>query len=291
MVPARLSSVLALATLAAGCSQKPPATQTAPPSLPAGRLQMVSSGVTESRFVGLDDQRKGEGVVQATVLLMGSTPTSVAGKYALVAKREIIDCGANRTTEEVVSDFDAAGKPAGSETINTGRMGRPMEASETEGPAACGQGPKGGMVVTGWKAAQRAMQAPPETFAKTADAKSFDDQAWLCAATVRARLSKPDPDACDRALALKPDDPDLLMDHGYKSLVTQKIPAATADFSKIIAGRPDSAGALFGRSLAAVLGGNKAAGKADHDKALQLDPKVAAWAQATYKVYITDPYL
>ena len=277
------------AALLSGCGEKPAPAPAAPPALPQGRLQMVGSGVTEARFLGLDDLQKGDGAVRATVLLVGATPTSAGGKYAMVVKREVIDCAGARTTDERAAYYDVTGKLVGSDVINTGRMGRPMEASETEAAAACGAAAKG-TAATGWKAAQRAYQSPPEGYGKAADRKDFDAQAWLCTATVRGRLNPPDVAACDRAVALKPDDVPIRLDHGYMSLVTNDTAGARADFDRVLAANPDNAPALLGRSLVAALRNQTAAGKPDHDRAVQLDPKVVETVEATYKVSVGAAY-
>jgi hypothetical protein len=283
----RILPATLIAALLGGCGRQDEG-PAPPPPLPEGRVQMLSSGVTETRFLSLDDLNKGDGAVQATVLLIGAGPTSIDRKYAMVLKRETIDCAGGRTTEETAAYYDAAGKLLHQEEINTGRMGRPMEPGEAEGTAACGKA--SGRVFTGWRAAQREVQSPPPALKASADAKDFHAQAWLCSATLRGRLTPPQPEACDRAVALNGDEPDVRLDHGYMSLVSSNLAGAKADFDAVLAKHPDNAAALFGRSLIPAIRGNPAAGRPDREKALGIDPKVSQWVEATYKVQVADAY-
>lgn len=284
-----LAAALSGLTLLGACGGKPE-TPPAPPALPQGRLLLVGSGVTESRFLALDQTRKGDGVVEVAVLLVGASPTSLANKSAMIVKREVIDCGSTRTSREMAAYYDAAGKLAHAEEINTGRMGRPMEPSETEAGIACGTTLAKGRTLTGWQAALRDVQSPPASLAKIAKADDFHSQAWLCAATLRRRVPTPAAEACDRALALKPDDLAVRLDHGFRSLVSGAPAKGKADFDAILGKDPNNADALVGRGLAAALQSGPAAARPDVAKALAIDPKAVERVEATYKVSIGLPY-
>ncbi|HEY8617643.1 hypothetical protein [Phenylobacterium sp.] len=285
---AALAVVTALAAGLAGCGEQA-AEAEAPPPLPTGRVQLLASGVSESRFLALDDLKTGDGAAQATVLLIGSTATGLDGKSAMVLKRETIDCAAGRTTAETAAYYDAAGKLLRQETINTGRMGRPMEPSEVEAGAACGKASQG-RVFAGWQVAQREVQSPPDAVKASTATGDFHTQAWLCAATLRGRLNPAQPEACDRAVALNGDDLAVRLDHGFMSLVSNRLDEARTDFDAAIAKDPRNAAAFFGRSLIPAIRGNPAAGRPDRDKALSIDPKVSQWVEATYKVQVADGY-
>ncbi|MCR5880640.1 hypothetical protein [Phenylobacterium sp. J367] len=284
----RIFTTMAAAGLAlAGCGQAPE--PEAPPPLPEGRVQLIASGVTESRFLALDDLKAADGLAQATVLIVGATGTSIGKTYAMALKRETIDCAAGRTTAETQAYYDATGKLMHQEVINTGRMGRPLEPAEVEANVACGTA-SAGRVFRGWRSAQREVQAPPEAVKASAAQDDVNIQAWLCAATVRGRLKPPQPEACDRAVALAPSDPNLRLDHGYVSLVSNELATAKADFDAVIATDPDNAAAYFGRSLIPAIRGAPSAGAADLAKARALDPKVSQAVEATYKVQVGDAY-
>ncbi|HVI30808.1 hypothetical protein [Phenylobacterium sp.] len=283
----RFSLLLCLAGSLGACSQAPE--PEAPPPPPQGRVQLVASGVSESRFLALDDLKAGDGAAQATVLILGASPTSVNKTYALAVKRETIDCEIGRTTAETAAYHDAAGKLMHQEVINTGRRGRPLEPTEVEANVACGAA-KGGRVFAGWRSAQREVQSPPDAVKTSADAADFHTQAWKCAATVRGRLRPPQPESCDRAVALDGADLNVRLDHGYLALVTDDLAGAKADFDAVTAADPKNAAAFFGRSLIPAIRGNPAGGRADREAALALDPKISQWVEATYKVQVGDAY-
>lgn len=283
----RLSLLGGLACALAACSGQ--AEPEAPPPPPDGRVQLVASGVSESRFLALDDLKAGDGTAQATVLILGSTPTSVNKTYALALKRETIDCETGRTTAETAAYYDASGKLMRQEVINTGRRGRPLEPTEVEANVACGAA-KGGRVFAGWRSAQREVQSPPEAVKTSTDRADFHTQAWKCAATVRGRLGPPEPEACGRAVALNGSDVNVRLDHGYLALVTNDLAGARADFDAVTAADPKNAAAFFGRSLIPAIRGDPAGGRADRETALALDPKVSQWVEATYKVQVGDAY-
>lgn len=262
-----------------------------PPTLPEGRLQVLSSGVTEVRYLALDESRQDETGAVATVLVVSKSPTGADRKYALLRRNAVINCAARRTHDETAAYFDAYGRLVHSETINTGRMGRPMEPGEVEGDAVCGRRASG-HIVQGWRVAQRQTQAPPEGLLARAEANPGDVHAWawLCSASARGHTRDGGIAACDRALELQPDLADVRIDRGYFLMMQGREPAAEADFRAILEKDPKNAFALYGRSLIAALAGQEGASRALRTQAFALDAKVSDWAESNYGLRIGAQY-
>jgi Tfp pilus assembly protein PilF len=95
-------------------------------------------------------------------------------------------------------------------------------------------------------------------------------------------------EACDRGLALRPDDPDTLDSRGFVGLRQARFREAWADFDAAARrgeGHENRASFLYGRGIAALRLGRTADGQADLARAAALDPGVAA----TYARYGVQP--
>lgn len=264
-----------------------------PPTLPDGRFKLVSSGMTEARYLALDTLKPAaEGGLDAVVLIVGAAPDGLEGGTALMSKRERIDCAGQRLFEGQAGYFDAEGKLKSATRFYAARRGRPVEAGDTEVAAACDPAKQRGRIVKGLHTAQRQVQKPPEGYAQIAAANPDDAHrwAWLCASAARGRWRPESPRDCDRAVAGLPDDTALRVDRGFLNLMTGKRPAADADFRKVMAQDPTDAVAIFGHSLILALNGDKAGSRAPRIRALDLDPDAPAWIEQNYRFFITAEF-
>ncbi|MDQ8756880.1 tetratricopeptide repeat protein [Sphingosinicella sp. LHD-64] len=93
-------------------------------------------------------------------------------------------------------------------------------------------------------------------------------------------------EACDRGLALRPDDPDTLDSRGFVGLVQRRFNDAWTDFDAAVRlgdGHENQASFLYGRGVAALRLGRTADGQADLARAAAIDAEIAA-AYARYGV-------
>jgi len=260
------------------------------PDLPAGRLQRLESGVDETGFVALDDLRRDGGTVAATVLVVGKTATSIKDGGAMVVRRVTVDCAAGRIFDGRVGNFDAEGKLTSVANGYSGKHGRPADVADREVPVLCRAAK--GATVTGWRAAQRSTQQLPEGYAKVAEARKTDGDAWawLCAAGARGAWRPATPDDCNKAVALLPDDTAVRLDRAFLFLKIGRRPQADADFTYVLAKEPQNATALFGRSLFHAVQRDAAASRRDRVAALDLDEQVPGWVARTYDIQMSQEY-
>jgi tetratricopeptide (TPR) repeat protein len=270
----------------------PLAAAAAAPALPTGKLLQLEAHVADVRYLAPADTRKTGNTAQATVLIVGRGPTSIADRYAFQVRRELIDCTNRRIGNELAGEYDGAGKLVNSELLSS-TAGRPAAFDDTEVAAVCAAAPPAGLrIALGYKAAQRDVQSPPDNLIAQADAAPNDPDlaAWVCAAGARGRWNPSLPKQCDHAVALNPASAAVIADRGFLKLVLGKNPAADADFQKAVALDPASAGGLFGHSLVMSMRGDLGGARKIRDRALDLDPKVADWIEQTYRFQITDEY-
>jgi hypothetical protein len=267
------------------------ASANAVPPLPAGPQQYAGSNITEGHYLDPAGVKRSGAIAQANVLVVGKTATAIAHTYAMVAKRETIDCGAKTISQEMAGEYDATGKLVNNEIL-TGSIGRAAESSDFEVPVICAAKatPKW-RAAPDWRSAQREMQMPADAYAAVAEAapKDADAWAWLCRAGARGHWRKASGQDCDHAVKLAPDAAAVRLNRGYLDMAVGKNALAVADFREILAHDPDNAAALFGKSLVAALGGDKAGAKKDRDRALDLDPGVPDWIESNFRILISDP--
>ncbi|MBS0361821.1 MAG: hypothetical protein JSR98_10600 [Proteobacteria bacterium] len=274
-----------------GAGSTPEATAV-PPPLPAGPLQLLSANVDDVQFLATDQVSKSGDVVQATVLDVGKTASSISRRYAFEAKRESVDCKARRIGDEVAGYYDQSGKLVTHE-LQSGALGRPASGIDAEVAVVCAPPAAHARIAPGWKAVQREVQVAPDDLAARAKAAPTDPElwAWVCANGVRGHWSPSLPTDCDRAVQLNPTSTATLLDRAFLKLTLRHIPQAQADFAKAIAMDPNNAEALYGRDLARVIGGDRAGSKADRDHARALDPKVVEWIERNYRDFqVSEPY-
>jgi len=260
------------------------------PALPLGRLQRLESGVDETGFVALDDLRRDGGAVEATVLVVGKTATSIKDAGAMVVRRVTVDCDAGRIFDGRAGAFDTEGKLTTVTNGFSGKHGRPVDVGDREVPVLC-QAAKG-PIITGWRAAQRSAQQLPEGYATVAEARKTDADAWawLCAAGARGAWRASTPKDCDKAVEMLPADLNTRLDRAYLFLKIGRRPQAGADFAHVLAKEPGNAAAIFGRSLLHAVGGDEAASRRDRVAALDLDEAVPAWVARTYDIQMSQEY-
>lgn len=92
---------------------------------------------------------------------------------------------------------------------------------------------------------------------------------------------------CNRALALRPDNPAFLDSRGLVELKSQRFDRAFADYDASFRWDPESAHTLFGRGLAAIGLGRRAEGETDIARALAMDAGVGE----CYRRYGVSPDL
>jgi hypothetical protein len=264
-----------------------------PPTLPDGPLKLVKAGMTESRFLALDTLKPAaDGGLEATILVVGRTPTELEGGAALMSKRMVLDCAGQRIFEGQLGYFDVSGALKTATTAYSGKRGRPFEPGDYETSVACDAKRQKGRVVDGYRGAQREVQTPPQGFAKSVESKPDDAMgwAWLCASAARGTWRAQTPKDCARALEMRPDDIALRVDRGFLNLITGKRSAADADFKQVMSKAPDNAAALFGHSLVLAMAGDKPASRAARTRALDLDPDVPEWIEKTFHFFISPEY-
>lgn len=267
-----------------------PAATPAPP-VPQGRLQVLRLGLNEARLLGLDDIRREGGVVEASVYVLGRSAKGLEGGAAMTAQRNRFDCAAGRLFDGDVAVYDADGKLIDSKTLYSGRLGRLPTSDEVEAKTLCaGEASARGKVFTGFRAAQRELQSPPDDYETTLAARDdkADAYAWLCAAGARKRWRATTPADCDKAVSLNPDSAEARVDRAFLRLKTGKNAASRSDFNAVLARDPENAAALFGRGLLAAMDRDMAASRRDRGKALDADPGVIEWIEARYAFLISD---
>jgi tetratricopeptide (TPR) repeat protein len=261
------------------------------PSLPNGRLQLVSSTMQEALYVAIDDLRRAEdGTVSATVLRVGRKPDSIEGGGAMVSRRESVDCAARRIFEGRIGTFDVDGRLTAATNGFSGERGRPAEFGDYEIPALCENAR--GRIVHGWRQAQREVQALPQEVVARAEAAPDDADAWawLCAAGARNRWRPQTPDDCAQALRLRPDDHATRLDRAFILMKLGRKAESDAEFARVLAADPRDSTALYGRSLSHALRGDEAASRKDRIAALDIDEDVPNWVARTYDLQVSREY-
>lgn len=267
-------------------------TAIAVPPLPTGALEQMAFSVSDVRYLAVDQTHPVGDGFDATILIVGKSPTGISRRYAMVVRREILDCKQSRIFNEMAGEYDATGKLLNYELLS-GTAGRPVEASDQEAGRLCGKGPKPALRrVIGFKAAQREVQSAPDDLFATADAHPDDADAWawVCAAGAHGHWRPSMPADCDRAVSLQPKSAATLLDRAFLKLKIGKLPGADADFAKALTLDPQNATAIFGHSLVAAMRGDMAASKAQRTRALAIDPSVPDWIQGTYMFQIGREY-
>jgi hypothetical protein len=255
-----------------------------PRSLPDGPLTLVSRNVSETRLLSMETLRRTTGGAEATVILLGNSPTAIDQRYAIEAKRELVDCKGRRIADERAAYFDREGKPVGAAYLISDD-GRDADSSDTEITVICGR-PASPRTVQGWRAVQREVQTPPDDLPKRADADRKDAVAWawLCASEARGRWRRQAPADCDHAVALLPHDTALTRDQAFVKLVIGQRAAAVTGLHKVLAADPTDAVALYGLAIAAAQSGDKAGSKALRVRAVGLDPRINGRVYDTYQI-------
>jgi hypothetical protein len=273
--------------LTGGTEAKPAAA----PALPASALQYAGANVTQAHYLAAGDLKRSGKLSEATVLVVGKSADAIAHKYAFVAKRETVDCEAHTISGELAGEYDAKGTLKNTEYL-TGAVGRTIESSDFEAGLVCdGKVAPGWRAVGDWKAAQRAMQTPPDDLLATAQANPKDAAAWAWLCHGAPWHWRPQSfNDCDHAVSLQPHAAAVRVDRGFIALSTGHNAQAMADFGHVLASEADNGAALFGKSLAEALAGDKAAAKRDRDRALGIDPSIPDWIERTFRFQISDPY-
>jgi tetratricopeptide (TPR) repeat protein len=81
---------------------------------------------------------------------------------------------------------------------------------------------------------------------------------------------------CDAAIRSAPGDADMVELRAWLQLKLAHLPAAEADFTKVLALKPNTASALWGRHLERERAGDQAGSTADLNAALTIDPRAVA---------------
>ena len=181
------------------------------PSLPAGSLRLLRSGVKESRFLALDSMVNSERGVEAQVLVISTEAGGLEGGASMTSQRKRFVCDQQRVFDGNAGHFDAEGRLVRTQSFFNGQRGRPINSSEDEAKAVCGfTKPGAALIATGFRAAQREVQMPPENYGEGAEARADEPHvwAWLCTAGARRRWREATPADCDKAVRLNPDAPD-----------------------------------------------------------------------------------
>lgn len=263
------------------------------PAIPTGRLRLLRAGVTEARLLAIDDMRRTDDGVEATVVVIGKSSSSLEGGAAVTSQRNRFDCARGRVFDGNIGFFDADGRLLTTKALYAGRHGRPIATEEAEAAILCGgEKQEAGRVFSSVRSAQRELQSPPDDYASVAASRPEDPDvwAWLCSAGARGRWRATTPSDCDRAVKLNPDSAEIRLERGYLNLTTGKRPAADADFKHVLSQEPSNAPALFGRSLILALRGAKAEARTYRVRALDVDPAVADWVELRYGFRVGEEY-
>jgi hypothetical protein len=250
------------------------------PALPAGRLILLERGVSDVRYLALDEAKPADGFASAVVLVVAKTANGLEGGAAMSVMRKRVDCSRQRVFDEALSYFDYDGRPTKTETYYSGRHGRPPAYAETQAE------------IPGYRGAQREAQMPPEDYERLIADRSDDPAvaAWLCAAGARGRWRETTPGDCDRAVKLNPGLAEAGLDRGFLHLKLGNRQRADAAFREVLAREPANATARFGRGLLAAMGGDKAASKKLRGEALAVDADIPKAIEARYGFYISSEY-
>jgi hypothetical protein len=289
-VVAMAATGAAFAVMRYGAIGAPVKAPSAPP-LPAGPLQYAGANLTETHYVASGDLKRSGKLVEASVLVVGQTADTLAHQYALIAKREVLDCGAHTVSSELVGEYDGQGRLKNTEYV-AGAVGRPMEWTDFEADTLCkGKAAPAWRAAADWRAAQRAAQVSPDDLVAQAEAAPKDAErwAWVCHGAPWHWRAQSFQD-CDRAVSLQPQAPGVRVDRGFIALSTGHTAQAKADFGAVLTRDPGNAAALFGRSLVEAFAGDKRASKRDRDQALAADPSLPDWVEHTFRFQISDPY-
>jgi hypothetical protein len=300
--PGIVAAVMTVAATVAGLAywqlhrapEKPGAkAATQAPALPAGRLILLERGVSDVRYLALDEAKPADGFASAVVLVVAKTANGLEGGAAMSVMRKRVDCSRQRVFDEALGYFDYDGRPMKTETYYSGRHGRPPAYAETQAeiPRVCGASPVG-HAFAGYRGAQREAQMPPEDYERLIAGRSVDPAvaAWLCAAGARGRWRETTPGDCDRAVKLNPGLAEAGLDRGFLHLKLGNRQRADAAFREVLAREPANATARFGRGLLAAMGGDKAASKKLRGEALAADADIPKAIEARYGFYISSEY-
>ena len=266
------------------------ATLISAPSLPSGALQYAGANLMQAHYLAGDVKRSGK-LAEATVLEVGKSGDAIAHQYAMVAKRETLDCQSKTISGELAGEYDAKGTLKNTEYL-TGAVGRPIDSTDFEAGLVCAGKPAPAWRAAGdWRAAQRAMQSPPDDLLATAEANPKDAEAWawICHGAPW-HWRKQSPQDCDHAVSLQPDAAPVRLDRGFIRLQTGRQADAMADFRHVLAKDPANAAAQFGVSLAEALSGDLAGSKRDRERALAADPAIPDWVERSFRFQISEPY-
>ena len=262
------------------------------PKLPSGPMLEVHASAIEVRFVALDEVKRTNGTVAATILRVGRSPNVLEDRASMIVRYETIDCATGLLSEGRIGEFEPDGRMFRVTNGFAGKRGRRALTEDAEVAALCAPALPTGRLANGAKGAQRETQSMPdanETFAE-ANPKDADAWAWLCAAGARGRWRDKTPRDCDHAVSLRPDDAGTRLDRGFLNLMLGHKPAADADFRKVAADHTDNATALFGHALVQAMNGDEAASRPNRVSALAMDPDLPAWLERTYRFLISPKY-
>jgi len=263
------------------------------PTLPTGRLLLLEKGVTQARFLALDEIKPAKGVAGAAVLVVGRSAKGLEGAAAMTIQRKSVDCARGRVIDGPLGYFDFDGRSLKVETFYSGRHGRPPAHSETEVTLVCAPSPGAGQqTFKGFRAAQRELQSPPDDYEKLAATRPDDPLvwAWLCSAGARGRWRETTPGDCDRAVKLDPTSSEVGLDRAFLNLRAGKQAIADAAFRNVLTREPNNPTANFGRSLLLAMRGEKAQSAKYRTLALASDPAVPHAVEARYGFYISPEY-
>lgn len=269
----------------------PPAAPTEAPKIPTGRLQTLRVELDTGRYLALDSVRRAGNRAEVQVLVIARREKALEDKAAMMVERKTLDCTRNSVFDGTVGYFDVDGRLVSSKILAASKFGRPATSSELELAAICTPGGKG-RILPSFRAAQREVQAPPEGFAKIADAhpQDADAWAWMCAAGARGSWRSTMPADCARAIKLNPDDLAVRLDRAYLEVQLGKLPEADADFGAVLAKAPKDAAALYGRSLVLAMRHDEAGSRKYRGQALDQDPDIVEWVIANYRIQMSQQY-
>jgi hypothetical protein len=261
------------------------------PVLPTGALRLLGTSVKEARFLLQDGAARTGPMAEGLVLIVAKSPTEFEGA-AMMSQRKRFDCVQHRVFDGAAGYFRVDGVLMTRRSFYNGKRGRPTSASEIEEAALCGPPQQAGRLFDGFQAAQRDIQTPPDDIEALAKARPDDPHvfAWLCAVGARGRWRKETPADCDRAVKLNPAAAEPRLDRAVLNYKIGRQAAGEAELKALVATAPDNAAALFVLGLMKETRGDKAGGRRDRSRALQLDPGVPDWLQVRYDLTIGQAF-
>lgn len=265
-----------------------------PPAIPAGRLQLLRTGVAESRLLAVDQIKPEGGLARVTVLVMSKSARGLENQAAVRTEDKVLDCADGRVFDDKIGFFDFDKVLLKTERLAAGKRGRVAGADELEMGPACGKPLAEALpAFKDFDAAQRELQSPPDDYETLAASKRPNDPhaaAWLCGAGARGRWRNTTAADCERAATLNPDDTALQVDRAFFLLMGGKQQQADQALKNVLARDPNVAPAQFGRGLIAALRGDMAVSKAFRDKGFALDPDVPNGIERRYNLRIDDRF-